>query len=176
MAEQAERYELHYQDETHVETNPYLAKQRHRIGVQQRIASVGVNRRVTVCGSVEDGGRGRVAVVCGGQDSVCVGQYLAALDQRHEATEREVYLVLLVCLPLVARPLAIASSLVVAGGAYGYLHWWFDARPVWPWWVEYGSRAVALAILLAWGISMVITAHGRRRWGMAVPAGLEPTT
>jgi transposase len=41
-----EQYELHYQDETHVETNSYLAKQWHRIGRQQRIASVGVNRGV----------------------------------------------------------------------------------------------------------------------------------
>jgi len=94
MAAAPERYELHYQDETHVETNPYLAKQWHRIGQQQRIASVGVNRRVTVFGSAESRGRGRVEVVCGGQDSACFGQYLAALDQRHAATGREVYLVL----------------------------------------------------------------------------------
>src|SRR5207248_7678112 len=78
-----ERYELHYQDETHVETNPYLAKQWHRIGTQQRIASVGVNRRVTVFGSRESQGRGRIEVVCGGQDSACFAQYLAALDQWH---------------------------------------------------------------------------------------------
>ncbi len=94
MAGCPEQYELHYQDETHVETNPNLAKQWHRVGVQQRIASVGVNRRVTVFGSVEDGGRGRVEVVCGGQDSGCFAHYLAALDQRHAATRREVYLVL----------------------------------------------------------------------------------
>ncbi len=89
-----ERYELHYQDETHVETNPYLAKQWHRIGQQQRIASVGVNRRVTVFGSKESRGRGRVEVVCGGQDSACFGYYLRALDQRHLTTGREVFLVL----------------------------------------------------------------------------------
>jgi len=94
VAECPERYELHYQDETHVETNPYLAKQWHRVGSQQRIASVGVNRRVTVFGSVEDRGRGRVEVVCGAQDSACFGHYLAALDQRRAVTLREVYLVL----------------------------------------------------------------------------------
>ncbi len=82
-------------------------------------------------------------------------------------------LVLLVCLPLVARPLAIASSIVVAGGAYGYLHWWFDARPVWPWWVEYGSRAVALVILIAWGISLIITAHRRQCRELAVSDAFE---
>jgi len=43
VASDPARYELHYQDETHVETNPYLAKQWHRIGTQQRIASVGVD-------------------------------------------------------------------------------------------------------------------------------------
>ncbi len=94
MAAASERYELHYQDETHLETNPYLAKQWHRIGRQQRIASVGVNRRVTVFGSAESRGRGRIEVVCGGQDSACFGQYLTALDQRHAATGREIFLVL----------------------------------------------------------------------------------
>jgi len=78
-----ERYELHYQDETHVETNPYLAKQWHRIGTQQRIPSVGVNRRVTVFGSRAGRARGRIEVVCGGQDSACFAQYLAALDGIH---------------------------------------------------------------------------------------------
>jgi len=94
VASEPARYEMHYQDETHVETNPYLAKQWHRIGRQQRIASVGVNRRVTVFGSRESRGRGRVEVVCGGQDSACFAQYLAALDQWHTATGREVFLVL----------------------------------------------------------------------------------
>jgi hypothetical protein len=88
------RYELHYQDETHVETNPSLARQWHRIGTQQRIASVGVNRRVTVFGSRESRGRGRIEVVCAGQDSACFARYLAALDQWHTATGREIFLVL----------------------------------------------------------------------------------
>jgi len=94
VASEPEQYKLHYQDETHVETNPSLARQWHRIGRQQRIASVGVNRRVTVFGSTESRGRGRVEVVCGGQDSACFAHYLAALDQRHTTTGREVFLVL----------------------------------------------------------------------------------
>lgn len=94
VASEPERDELHYQDETHVETNLYLAKQWHRIGRQRRIASVGVNRRVTVFGGTESRGRGRVEVVCGGQDSACFAHYLAALDQRHTMNAREVFLVL----------------------------------------------------------------------------------
>lgn len=93
MAQAPDRYELHYQDETHVETNPYLAKQWQRIGTQRRIASVGVNRRVTVFGSKESRGRGRIEVVCGGQDSACFARYLAALDQWHTTHGREVFLV-----------------------------------------------------------------------------------
>src|SRR4051812_11157012 len=94
LASAPERYELHYQDETHVETNPYLAKQWHRIGRQQRIASVGVNRRGTGFGSKESRGDGRVEVVCGGQDSACFARYLAALDQWYTANGREIFLVL----------------------------------------------------------------------------------
>jgi len=62
-------------------------------------------------------------------------------------------LVLLVCVPLVARPLAVACSIAVACAPYGYLHWWFDKRPIWPWWVEYDGRAIALLIVVIWGIS-----------------------
>jgi transposase len=49
---------------------------------------------VTVFGSVEVFGRGRVEVVCAGQDSACFLLYLDALEARHRATRREVYLVL----------------------------------------------------------------------------------
>jgi DDE superfamily endonuclease len=94
LAQAPDRYELHYQDETQVETNPYLAKQWQRIGTQRRIASVGVNRRVTVFGSKESRGRGRIEVVCGGQDSACFARYLAALDQWHAAAGREIFVVL----------------------------------------------------------------------------------
>jgi transposase len=93
MAE-PERYELHHQDETHAETNPYLCRVWHRRGQPPTVPAAGTNRRVTVFGSVEVVGRGRVEVVCAGQDAACFLRYLEALDERHRATEREVYLVL----------------------------------------------------------------------------------
>jgi hypothetical protein len=55
---------------------------------------VGANRRVTVFGSAEVLGRGRVEVVQARQDSAGVVRYLEAVDGRHAATGREVYLVL----------------------------------------------------------------------------------
>ncbi len=85
---------MHYQDETHVETNPSLYKVWHRRGVQPTIPAAGTNRRLTVFGSVEARGRGRVEVICPAQDSACFALYLAALDARHVATCKEVYLVL----------------------------------------------------------------------------------
>lgn len=94
MAAEPERYELHHQDETHLETNPYLCRVWHRKGQQPTVPAVGTNRRVTTFGSVEVCGRGRVEVVCAGQDSACFLLYLEALDARHAATGREVYLVL----------------------------------------------------------------------------------
>ena len=56
--------------------------------------AVGTNRRVTVFGSVEVFGRGRLEVVGAGQSSACFASYLAALDARHTARAVEVYLVL----------------------------------------------------------------------------------
>jgi transposase len=94
VAEAPERYELHYQDETHVETNPYLCKVWHRRGVQPTVPAAGSNRRVTVFGSVEALGRGRVEVICAGQDSAWFARYLEALEARHTATKKEIYLVL----------------------------------------------------------------------------------
>ena len=94
MAAEPERYEFHHQDETHLETNPYLCRVWHRKGVQPTLPAVGTNRRVTTFGSVEVFGRGRVEVVCAGQDSACFLWYLEALDARHAATGREVFLVL----------------------------------------------------------------------------------
>jgi hypothetical protein len=85
---------MHYQDETHVETTPYLCKVWHRRGVQPRLPAAGTNRRVTVFGSVEALGRGRVEVRCAGQDAACFLLYLAALERRHRATGKEVYLVI----------------------------------------------------------------------------------
>ena len=71
MEVERERYELHYQDESHLETNPYLCRVWHRIGTQPTVPAVGINRRVTVFGSTEAFGGGRVEVVCAGQDSAC---------------------------------------------------------------------------------------------------------
>ena len=56
--------------------------------------AAGTNRRVTVFGSVEAFGRGRVEVVCEGQDSACFLRYLEALDRRRQETGREVFLAL----------------------------------------------------------------------------------
>ena len=41
------RYELHYQDETHLETNPYLCCVWHRKGVQATLPAVGTNLNST---------------------------------------------------------------------------------------------------------------------------------
>ncbi len=62
--------------------------------MQPTIPAAGTNRRLTVFGSVEARGRGRVEVICPAQDSACFARYLAALDTRHVATGKEVYLVL----------------------------------------------------------------------------------
>ena len=94
MAAAPDRSELHHQDETHVETNPSLGRVWHRVGAQPTVPAAGTNRRLTVFGSVEALGRGRVEVVCARQDSAGFLRYLAALDARHAATGREVFLVL----------------------------------------------------------------------------------
>ena len=94
MALAPERYELHYQDETHLDTNPYLARVWHRVGQQPTLPAAGTNRRLTVFGSVEARGRGRVEVLLARQDSAGFARYLAALDARHVATGRHVILVL----------------------------------------------------------------------------------
>lgn len=94
MAAQPERYELHYEDETHLETNPYLGRVWHRIGQQPTLPAAGTNRRLTVFGSVEALGRGRVEVLQARQDSAGFARYLDALDARHAATGRHIILVL----------------------------------------------------------------------------------
>jgi transposase len=88
------RYELHFEDETHLETNPYLGRVWHRVGQQPVLPAAGTNRRLTVFGSVEARGRGRVEVVQARADSAGFARYLAALDARHAATKRKVILVL----------------------------------------------------------------------------------
>ena len=85
---------MHHQDETHLETNPYLARVWHRRGQQPLVPAVGTNRRLTAFGSVEVFGRGRVEVLCAEQTSACFLLYLRALDVRHVETGREIYLVL----------------------------------------------------------------------------------
>ena len=65
------------------------------MGEQPTLPAAGTNRRVTVFGSVEAFGRGRVeVVVCEGQNSACFLRYLEVLDQRRRETGREVFLVL----------------------------------------------------------------------------------
>jgi hypothetical protein len=91
---QLERYELHYEDETHVDTNPYLSRVWHRVGTQPTIPAAGTNRRLTVFGSVEGLGRGRIEVLQVRQDSAGFAHYLAALEARHAATGRQMILVL----------------------------------------------------------------------------------
>lgn len=85
---------MHYQDETHLETNPYLCKMWHRVGEQPTLPAVGTNRRVTVFGSTEALGRGRVEVVCAAQNSECFVSYLRALEARYKVSGKEMFLVL----------------------------------------------------------------------------------
>jgi transposase len=91
---QPERYERHAEDETHVDTNPYLSRVWHRVGDQPTVPAAGTNRRLTVFGSVEALGRSRIEVLQVRQDSAAFARYLAALDARHEATGRHIILVL----------------------------------------------------------------------------------
>jgi transposase len=85
---------LHAEDETHVETNPYLCRLWHRRGQQPTLPAAGTNRRLTVFGSTELLGRGRVELLCAEQTSARFLDYLGLLDQRRGETEREVYLIL----------------------------------------------------------------------------------
>lgn len=92
MAAAPDRWEFHYEDETHVETHPYLGRVWHPVGQQPTVPAAGTNRRLTVFGSVEVFGRGRVEVIQARQDSVGFARYLAALDVRHAATGRNIIL------------------------------------------------------------------------------------
>jgi hypothetical protein len=89
-----DRYELHFEDETHLETNPYLGRVWHRVGHQPVLPAAGTNRRLSVFGSVEAEGRGRVEVLGARADSAGFLRFLAALDARHAATKRKVILAL----------------------------------------------------------------------------------
>jgi transposase len=57
------------------------------------LAPVGTNRRLTIFGSVEARGRGRIELLTVQQDSAGFARYLAALEARHAATGRQVILV-----------------------------------------------------------------------------------
>jgi transposase len=89
-----ERYELHFQDETHLETNPSLCRTWHRKGKQSTLPGAGTNRRVTVFGSVEALGRARVELVRAAQDTAGFLSYLDLLEAHHQAVGRAIYLVL----------------------------------------------------------------------------------
>jgi len=89
-----QRSALHVQDEPHLQTNPYLARTWHRKGTQPTVPGVGINRRVTVCGSVEALRRARVQLVRAAQDTAGFVRYLELLDGQHQAVQREIYLVL----------------------------------------------------------------------------------
>jgi len=58
------------------------------------VPGVGINRRVTVCGSVEALGRARVELVRAAQDSAGFVRYLELLEAHHQAVGREISLVL----------------------------------------------------------------------------------
>src|SRR5262249_11242766 len=85
VAAAPERYELHVQDETHLETNPYLCRTWHRRGHQPTLPAAGTNRRVTVCGSVEALGRGGGGLVRAAGGSGGVVRYLGLLGAHHPA-------------------------------------------------------------------------------------------
>jgi DDE superfamily endonuclease len=89
-----ERYELHYQDETHLATTPYLGRVWHRRGTQPTLPGVGTNRRVTVFGSVEALGRTRIELVRAAQDTAGFVRSLELLEAQRQAVQREILLVL----------------------------------------------------------------------------------
>ena len=77
-----------------MDTNPHLSRVWHRVGTQPVVPAAGTNRRLTVFGSVEALGRGRLEVLQVRQDSAGFARYLAALEARHDATGRDIILVL----------------------------------------------------------------------------------
>ncbi len=93
MAADPDRYELHFEDETHVETNPRLEQVWHRRGQQPILPAAGTNRRLTVFGSVEARGWRRIEVLEARADSAGFARSLAALEARHLATGRDMILV-----------------------------------------------------------------------------------
>ncbi len=94
MRREPEKYELHFQDETHLDTNPYLCRTWHRRGKQPTLPAAGTNRRVTVFGSVDVLRRARAELVRAAQDSAGFVRYLELLEAHQQAVQREIYLVL----------------------------------------------------------------------------------
>lgn len=94
MAADPTRYDVHFEDETHVETNPCLGRGWHRVGQQAIVPAAGTNRRLTIFGSVAAAGAGRIELVGARADSAGFARYLAALDTWHDAHQRQVMLVL----------------------------------------------------------------------------------
>ena len=73
---------MHYQDETHLETNPYHMQNLAPGGRAANAAGGGDQPAgETVFGSVEAFGRGQVEVVCEGHNSACFLRYLEVLDR-----------------------------------------------------------------------------------------------
>lgn len=77
-----------------METTPSLSRVWHRRGQQPTVPAAGTNRRLTVFGSVEVGGRGRVEVLGASHTSADFVAYLEVLHARQQATGRDVFLVL----------------------------------------------------------------------------------
>jgi DDE superfamily endonuclease len=86
--------ELHDEDETHVETNPYLQRLWHRRGTQPTLPAAGTNRRLACFGRVAANREGRVEVLCAQQDSAVFALYLQAMEARHTELGCEIFRVL----------------------------------------------------------------------------------
>jgi DDE superfamily endonuclease len=89
-----EKDELHFQDETHLETNPSWCPTWHRKGKQPTLPGVGTHRRVRVVGSVDLLRRARVERVRAAQESAGFVRSLALLEAHQQAVQREIDLVL----------------------------------------------------------------------------------
>jgi hypothetical protein len=88
------RYERHCHDETHLPTNPDLARMWHRTGQQPTRPGAGTTRRVTGCGSVDVRRRARVALVRAAPDSAGFVRDLELREAHQHRVQREISLVL----------------------------------------------------------------------------------
>lgn len=76
-----------------METTPSLGRVWHRVGQQPIPPAAGTSRRPTVFGRGEAEGRGRVAGLGARADAAGFLRSLAALDARHDATQRRMLVV-----------------------------------------------------------------------------------